>query len=209
MIDVKLFVAGLAMGLAIAAPLGPVNILVIREALKRGPLAGVVTGAGAVLADTIFAAIAAFGLQSVADYLAAHAFALSLAGGVLLVAIGIGTARSRVTLTDLNETRTQRPGFAHPLSAFAATITNPGAALGAFAVFSGMSAVLRLAEAPWRPAVATLAFAAGGLLWWLFLSVLISRVRSRLNDIWLNRLNRWTGVLIAAFGFAILMNVAS
>lgn len=207
MSGLTLVVAGLAMGLAIAAPLGPVNIMVVREALQRGPLSALVTGLGAVAADTLFAGFAAFGLQSVAQFLQGHALVLSVVGGVLLVAIGIGTAKSRVTLAALEASRGQRPGFAHPLAAFAATLTNPGALLGVFAVFGGLGPVLHLAEGPARPLLVTAAFALGGIAWWTVLGLAVSRLRGRLNDRWLNRLNRWTGVAIAAFGFAILLSL--
>ena len=34
--DVILFLTGIAIGLSVSAPLGPVNILVIRNAIRRG-----------------------------------------------------------------------------------------------------------------------------------------------------------------------------
>ena len=45
----------------------------------------------------------------------------------------------------------------------------------------------------------------GGVLWWLFLSFLVSRLRERISEVTFDRINRWTGILIAAFGFALLM----
>jgi threonine/homoserine/homoserine lactone efflux protein len=204
--DVKLIVAGLAMGLATSAPLGPVNVMVIHEALRRGVLAGIITGLGAVAADTVFAALAAFSLKTVAEFFTGHAVALSLAGGTLLVAIGIGTARQPMSLADAEASRGTGPGLARPLAALATTITNPGALVGAFAVFGGMANVLQLPGGPWRPALAVLAFAAGGALWWLALSLLIGRLRGRMSEAMLNRINRWSGVIIAAFGFVVLMN---
>jgi hypothetical protein len=42
-------------------------------------------------------------------------------------------------------------------------------------------------------------------LWWLFLSFVVSRLKTRISERALARISRWTGVLIAAFGFALLM----
>ena len=203
--DFKLLVAGLAMGLAIAAPLGPVNIIVIREALARGAIAGIMAGIGSVIADSAFAAVAAFGLRSVAAFFEGHAVALDLIGGALLVAIGISAARARVSLHDVERASDPSGEWQKPLATFATTITNPGALLGVFAVFGGMENVLRLQESVARPFAAVAAFAAGGLLWWVGLSLLVSRLKHRLSEKMLNRINRWTGVMIAAFGFALLM----
>ena len=68
-----------------------------------------------------------------------------------------------------------------------------------------MSGLLRLHEDATRPPTVIVGVAIGGILWWLFLSFLVSRFRSRISDAALGRINRWTGVLIAAFGFALLL----
>ncbi len=49
---------------------------------------------------------------------------------------------------------------------------------------------------------------AGGLLWWLVLSLGVSCFRNGIGERSFGRVNRWTGVLIAAFGFALLMEVS-
>ncbi len=46
-------IRGLAAGLIIAAPVGPVNLLCIRRTLEKGWKSGVVSGLGAALADTV------------------------------------------------------------------------------------------------------------------------------------------------------------
>lgn len=208
--DLKLIVAGLAMGLAIAAPLGPVNIIVIRSTLRRGMIGGLAAGFGSVLADTSFAVVAAYGLRSIASFFMEHGTALNLIGGALLVVIGVRTARSHVAMTVLTsngEAATAAQLWRKGATTFSTTITNPGALLGVFAVFGAMGNVLKLESAPYRPLVAVAAFAAGGLLWWLFLSFIVGRLKTRLTTGALDRINRWAGVLIAAFGFALLMQV--
>ena len=56
-----------------------------------------------------------------------------------------------------------------------------------------------------RPPTVIAGVALGGVLWWLFLSFLVSRFKSRISDEGACRINRWTGILIAAFGFALLL----
>lgn len=206
MFDLKLISAGLAMGLAIAAPLGPVNIIVMREVLARGALAGIIAGLGAIAADGFFAVVTAFGLKAIMRFFENYAGPLALIGGVVLVIMGIVTARSRITFGATSGSGSAG-AWRSTLAAFTTTITNPGALIGVFAVFAGMSPVLRLADDPSRAGVAVASFALGGLVWWLVLSLIVSGLRHRLSEKSLNRINRWTGIVIAAFGFAMLMDV--
>ncbi|MCB0207269.1 MAG: LysE family translocator, partial [Anaerolineae bacterium] len=60
--DAGIYFRGLVIGLAIAAPVGPIGVLCIRRTLAEGRLAGLVTGLGAATADTVYGAVAAFGL---------------------------------------------------------------------------------------------------------------------------------------------------
>ena len=46
MIDFGLVANGIAIGLAVAAPIGPVNLIVIRRTLRYGQLNGFLSGAG-------------------------------------------------------------------------------------------------------------------------------------------------------------------
>lgn len=208
--DPRLVSIGIAMGLAIAMPLGPANIIVIRSALKRGLFGGLAAGLGAVFADTLFAVVAAFGISSVEHLLLDNAKIFTIIGGLFLVVLGIHTARSKITPLALQEAEPQQTaaqaGRAAALT-FTTTITNPGALLGVFAVFGAMGAALELATSTARAMNAVVGFAIGGILWWMFLSFLVSKLKSRITDKTLSLINRWTGVLIAGFGFALLMQL--
>ncbi|MBI3674659.1 MAG: LysE family transporter [Rhizobiales bacterium] len=167
--DLTLIVASLAMGLAVAAPFGPVNIMVIRATLRRGLTGGLVAGAGALTADGSFAAVAAYGLSTVEHFFIAHATVLTLAGGALLVGFGIITARAHFSAADLTtppESPSATQLWRKAAATFSATVTNPPALFGNLVVFGTMAGVLRLGAAPWRPAVAVAGFAVGGSLWW-------------------------------------------
>jgi arginine exporter protein ArgO len=122
------------------------------------------------------------------------------------VIMGVVTAQSRIAFGDLEKSKSGS-AWRSTLAAFTTTITNPGALIGVFAVFAGMSPILKLADHAARPVIAVASFAAGGLLWWVALSLIVSWLKNRLSEKALNRINRWTGVVIAAFGFAVLMEV--
>jgi len=204
--DVSLLFIGMAIGLAVTAPLGPVNILVIRSAIRRGFVVAFLVGLGAVVADVLYATAAAYGVSWVSHLIEAYAQPLMIIGGLLLVVTGVWLARKRIELAvvEADEPQTAKV-IGRMLAAFGLTISNPGELLGFLAIFGAMSGVLRLHEDAARPPTVIAGVAIGGIVWWLFLSFLVSRFRSRISEKALARIGRWTGVLIAAFGFALLM----
>ena len=207
--DLILLITGIFIGLSVTAPVGPVNLIVIRTAIQRSFGVAVLTGLGAVLADALYASLAAYGVRSIEQFIAQYAKPLTLVGGTMLVILGIRLARSHVSLTQLtlNETPSPRLIVRKMLTTFALTLTNPGVFFGFLAIFGTMSSVLTLAASPGRPPTVVAGVAIGGTLWWLFLSFVVTRLKSRITATTFDRINRWTGVLIAAFGFALLMNV--
>ena len=69
MIAVELLWKGLAAGVAIAAPVGPVNVLVISRAIEKGWKSGLVSGVGAALADSLYGSIAGFSITFIIAFL--------------------------------------------------------------------------------------------------------------------------------------------
>lgn len=201
--DLSLIIAGMSIGLAMAAPLGPVNLIVIRTALNHDLKVAFLAGLGAVLADVLMAGIAAYGIQSIEHFIVNYATALQVAGGLLLIVLGIRTARTHFAASDL----APGPHAARLGLTFSLSVTNPGLALGYLAIFSSMSGMLALGAAPYRPAIVLIGIALGGALWWLLLSLFIVRLKSKLSAATLDKINRWSGIFVAAFGFALLLQV--
>src|ERR1041385_8608899 len=83
-----IIVSGVVIGLILAAPIGPVNLICIRRTLAFGPVNGFVSGLGAALGDGCFAAVTAFGLTAVAQFIAGFYLVLQIAGGALLLFFG-------------------------------------------------------------------------------------------------------------------------
>ncbi len=201
--DWQLIIAGISIGLAMAAPLGPVNLVVIRTALNYGFRAAFLGGLGAILADMLMAGVSAFSLHSIERFITAFETPLQVLGGLLLIILGIRAARTHFLATDL----TPIPHAARLGLTFTLSITNPGLVLGFIAIFGSMSGILALGASPYRPLLALLGVAIGGALWWLVLSLVISRVKTKLSAPTLDRINRWSGIFVAAFGFVLLLQV--
>lgn len=209
MADIALLLtAGIAIGLSVTAPLGPVNVLVIRTALRRNFAVAFLVGAGYVVADTVFAIVAAYGVRSIERFITDYALLLTLAAGVLMVAMGLRIARTHMSLAEVQtlEPPSKRQIARKMLTTFTLTITNPATLFGFLAIFGTMSAVLKLSAAAYRPLLTVAGVAIGGLAWWLFLGFIVDRLKSRISGALFDRINKWTGVLIAAFGFVLLFD---
>ena len=84
-----LLVRGLLAGLAIAAPVGPVNVLCVLRTLRKGWRAAVVSGLGAATADAFYGSIAAFSITFIIQFLIREECWIRLIGGILLVVVGV------------------------------------------------------------------------------------------------------------------------
>jgi threonine/homoserine/homoserine lactone efflux protein len=82
-----LIVYGMGIGVALAAPIGPINIEIIRRGIQYGARSGWLVGLGALSADTIFAALIVSGLTQFADRPALRA-PLFAAGAIMLGYVG-------------------------------------------------------------------------------------------------------------------------
>ena len=59
-----LIFSGIIIGLIVAAPIGPVNLICIRRTFAYGPVNGFLSGLGAALGDGVFAVITGFGFTA-------------------------------------------------------------------------------------------------------------------------------------------------
>lgn len=83
------FPAGVLIGMASAAPVGPVNLLVIQRSVTAHTASALVLGAAGAAGDAVFAAAAAFGMTAVAQLLAEYALVLRFGGGAIMLAFAI------------------------------------------------------------------------------------------------------------------------
>lgn len=201
---IALFLRGLLIGVLFSAPVGPVNVMCIREAFQFGYRVGLAAALGAVTADVLFATAAAFGLTAIADLVTGHALAFQTVAALCLIGIGwrVATAPPRVDL-DAAPVSARRAA----LTGFAMTASNPTTILGFIAVFGALG--------DWAPdhgdyvgaGFLVAGVAAGGVgLWFLMVSA-ISLVRQRMTLAALARINVGAGVLLALFGLALLARV--
>ena len=128
---IQLVLAGLGIGLLMAAPIGPVNVLVIQRAVAKGFWGGLAAGIGAVLGDGVLAAVGAFSVAAISDVMLAHGDTIQVVGGALLVAFGLALLlRKPVMTTPPHERSHLLEHMGIIPQTFILTVTNPGAVLG-------------------------------------------------------------------------------
>jgi threonine/homoserine/homoserine lactone efflux protein len=81
--------AGLVAGLAIAAQVGAVSLLLVENAIVAGPRAAVAAGMGVATADLVFAVIAAVTGGAAGAALSSHEAEIRIAAAVVLAAIAV------------------------------------------------------------------------------------------------------------------------
>jgi threonine/homoserine/homoserine lactone efflux protein len=196
MSSLELLLRGAVAGVAISAPVGPVNVLCVSRTLTQGRWAGIVSGVGAAFADTLYGSVAGFSISFIISWLLRELFWIRLIGGMLLIAIGaIYYFKRPKTLKEASESSSRGSDAA---STFLLTLTNPTTVLSFLAVL----AILGLGEhRHWTLTLfLVMGIFAGAMLWWMLLAFISGHFRDRFNDravVWLNRI---AAGAIGAFG---------
>ena len=203
--DFGLLIQGLIIGFSIAAPVGPIGILVIRRTLSEGRLTGLLTGLGAATADALYGCVGAFGLTFISGALLGGQTWMTLAGGLFLCYLGYRTftaapAERAAPATGATLLRSY-------ISTLLLTLTNPSTILSFAAVF----AVVGLGNIQGKYSSAIILVAGvfvGSALWWLLLSAGVNLARTHISPrvlVWINRL---AGIVILSFGAVALLTLA-
>lgn len=202
--DSPLFLRGLLIGFAIAAPVGPIGILCIRRSLAGGFAPGFATGLGAAAADGLYGAVAAFGLTAVSSFLVAQQGWLRLGGGTALLALGLSIALKRPAQpgADNGASPIGADGLAGAFaSTFLLTVANPATILSFVAIFAGLGVSAGGgASGAWGAALVVLGVFLGSAAWWLFLAWISAALRRQFPPRAMRWINRASGAAIAAFG---------
>lgn len=202
--DTLLFGKSLLLGLAVAAPLGPIGALCVNRTLEHGLWAGVAGGLGTALADAVYAALAAIGFAAFAAALAVVDVPLRLVGGAFLAWLGWKSLSPAPVRAAAEARASDLAGTA--AATFFLTITNPMTILAFAAMFAGLG----LADSP-HPAdalVVVVGVFLGSLLWWFILSGGVALARTRLPDSLSRWVSRISGVILLAFAAFAIGSVA-
>ena len=195
---------GLGIGLALAAPVGPMSILCMRRTLRDGLRVGLISGLGIAAADATYGALAAFGLSAVTAWLLHMETVLRLIGGLFLMVFGARILLKLPASEPAPATGGRMAGaFA---SCFVLTMTNPATILTFIAVFAGLGLVGQAAGTDAAIGLVAGVFL-GSMLWWVALCGTVAALRHRIGPTAIAWINRLSGLILAGFGAGILISI--
>jgi threonine/homoserine/homoserine lactone efflux protein len=202
--DLAFFGRGLALGLAVAAPVGPMSLLCIRRTLAAGFATGLLSGLGIATADALYGAVAAFGLVAVTSFVIGQQPLLRLVGGAALVYLGVRTLWARPADAPARAGAAGLGGMY--LSTLALTLTNPMTILSFAALFAGLGLGGDRGDGTTASAMVLGVFL-GSALWWLLLTGGIALARRRLTSHLLRSINTLSGLALLGFGLFALVSL--
>ncbi len=204
------FLQGMAMGFAIAAPVGPIGLLCIQRTFSYGIFSGLATGVGAAFVDAIFGLIAAVGLTTIIAMLQTHKAVIQIVGGILLFLMAYKIlsrlpAAEALKIAKLDHRHNPAELFGDFFSTVMLMITNPMAILLFLAIFSGLNIGAGSEESQRAVFYLVAGVFTGSMLWWGFLTALLSFFREKMSSKMLRWANIVSGASIAGFGIAIVL----
>jgi len=197
--EVDLLIGGIIVGLMIAMPVGPVNILCIHRTIESGWRSGVISGLGAAAADMLYGCIAGFSITLVVQFLVREQFWIRFFGGILLVVIGIWYFFKRPEPLNAQK-QDRRSAYSDVRSTFLLTLTNPTTVLSFLAILAalGMGAPRHW----WLTVLLVGGIFCGSMVWWIVLGSIVNYFRARFSDRILLLMNRFAGLAIGGCGVA-------
>ena len=202
LIGLWLLYKGLMAGLAIAVPVGPVNVMCASRTVSRGRAAGLMSGLGAASADALYGAVAAFSITFIIQFLEREVFWIRAVGGLLLIIIGIIYLR-KPGIPPVARDRSGGDARSDYASTLLLTLTNPTSVLSFGAVLAGLG--MAGDRAWWLTFLIVAGIFCGSMLWWVTLVMLVGRYRERFDQRAMTWMNRAAGVAIGVFGIVTLV----
>lgn len=188
-------IRGVAIGVLVSAPMGPIGMLCIQRTLNKGRLPASFTGVGAALSDLIYCLLTGLCMSFITDFVETNQLILQILGSIVLMGFAIillrkNPARSLSTPTESPNTFWKDFG-----SGFILTFSNPLILffiIGLFARFNFLLPEFKY----YHYFSGYVSIFAGALLWWFTITYFVDKVRSHFNvrSLWL--INRIIGSIL-------------
>lgn len=193
------------MGILLAMPFGPVNLLGIQRAVERGFFGGMAAGLGIMLGDGLIALGAALGVNAITGAIRQYRAAIQIIGGLALLIAGAKLCLTPATIhTEMQVQKTSLWDYVWDIpQTFFLTITNPAAVFGLVAIFGGVSSFVEV-ESHIDAFTMVAAIMGGSFTYWFVVSQFIATIRHRLDVVRLGQINRIAGLIMIGFGCVLI-----
>lgn len=198
---------GVLLGLAIAAPVGPIGLLCIRRTLNNGRMIGLATGLGAATADGMYALIAALGISAIISTLLSYQTIFQVAGGSFICYLGFRSIFAKPANSEADTPPKISSLGSSYFSSFLLTISNPLTIASFLGIFAGLSVTTAAHHSLVLTILLVAGVFAGSALWWFFLSSIVGIFHQRLNTTIMRIINIGSGLILVGFGIILLASL--
>ena len=195
----SILLKGFIVGMGASIPLGPLGVLCIQKTLSKGRNSGFLTGLGASVSDTFYAAISLLGLAFIQNVIKEHMNWVMLFGGLIIILIGIKVYMTN-PIKQIRQKNTNRKHLEDFFEALIMTITNPGAI---FLILGLLAAAgINISDGVEKGSVVTILWGVfiGSAIWWFSLSTTVNIFRKKFRLKQLIMINRISGIAIIVLG---------
>lgn len=187
-------------GLAIAAPVGPIGMLCIRKTLEIGLIGAIAVGLGAALADSVYGLVAALGLTAVSHFLLEKATYIKVVGGGFLLYLAYKELKIK-PVPKLAPIGKSKHMSRLVTEIFFLTLTNPATILTFIGIFAGIGGG---AASTTEMILLVVGIFLGSMTWWLFLGTLIVKITHKLPEGWIHHIRTLSAIILGGFGLGAL-----
>ena len=200
----EIIVRNILLGIALAAPIGPAGIAVIKSGLQDGFTSGFKTGVGITMADATYLLVVFFGLSGFLHIPIVKVLLWALGAGVMIY-LGYQSIKGPKRKIDLKES--EKTIERNPLLAgYLINISNPIAIVFWVGIFGSM-----IDDSQSQSKIVVLLLSStiliGILLWHSVMSILSSYGRRFLNEGFARSISIVAGIVLLIFGIKFAYNV--
>lgn len=202
-----MLIYGLVAGLLASILLGPIGVLCIQRTISKSQRDGFVSGMGAAVADTLYAALAVFALAWIENVIISYEMWFEILGGMLIMGFGLMMFfKKPQRISTIRPQKSSGGDLANFLSVLFLSLPNPGYFFIFVTIFTAIG-ILGVDFNTLQKWLIVLGVFAGATSWWFFLTWIVNKLRSKftIRSVW--KLNKISGAVIAILGAYAVLSV--
>ena len=197
-------IRNIILGISLAAPIGPVNIEVIRRGLNFGFFPAFLLSIGAASADTTYLLLIYFGLSSFIKVPIIKTL-IWVFGGFVLIYLGYQSIKNFKVKVKLNKS-VPKIGKNSFITGYLITISNPMTIVWWIGVFGSILGTSIYNVSKTIALLNSLTIIIGVILWFFILSLVLHWCKSVFKEKHIKYVNLTAGIILVGFGLYFLYN---